>query len=520
MKKSIILKLSMAICLLITACQKDDQTTEQSFASPKTVNGCVVLGERIPDPYSLTYMVPAFANMKQTGIDFPFNQIEPTGYYVKVLVDNDSVKDILTSDSSIVWFDYPLDYEVSEHGYYYEEAGCVGDQKYLYAIVPVGYTLMANCKSITLDSVFIPSDYPIQGAYEKALDILEDEAYRLAGDTANSGAKSSNKVYRRATIKAWDDRLEQLVPLQGVRVKFKQHSKSCWGITNSNGVAISDKKFKSQYGINYSIEWYRANWQIRKKLSSGKIVDAIYTGPFLYSDWALSITHGMSPTLMHASVHKALLLTYYSSLWTIEKPSRNFGGKIRVVCVDGESDFEGQWGQSSCYGHPSKEYATIWRKEYGNPVDLTTDIIMAATLHEMAHWSQYKRLEFAPLPSNCITESWADCVMWYIMTHYYHIPYTGYRGGKQNWVPSMEPKAYSPLFIDLIDNYNQSLNGGDYPNDVISGYSLKFIQDSIIQDNLLYSSVKSNMYQHKKPGVTDAQLDQLLYKYNQAFGDN
>lgn len=520
MKKSIILKLSMAICLLITACQKDDQTTEQSFASPKTVNGCVVLGERIPDPYSLTYMVPAFANMKQTGIDFPFNQIEPTGYYVKVLVDNDSVKDILTSDSSIVWFDYPLDYEVSEHGYYYKEAGCVGDQKYLYAIVPVGYTLMANCESITLDSVFIPSDYPIQGAYEKALDILEDEAYRLAGDTANCGAKSSHKVYHRATITVRDDKLGQMVPLQGVRVKFKQHSKTCWGITNSNGVAISDKQFKSQYGINYSIEWYRANWQIKVKSASGKLKDAIYTGPFLYSDWELRITHDMSLTLMHASVHKALLLTYYSSLWTIEKPMKRQWSKINVVCVDDESTEEGQVGYSNLSRYSSNEDVTIWIRKCGYLENLRTDEIMAATLHEMAHWSQYKRLEFEPLPSNCITESWADCVMWYIMTYYYHIPYTGYGGGKQNWVPSMEPKAYSPLFIDLIDNYNQSLNGGDYPNDVISGYSLKFIQDSIIQDNLLYSSVKSNMYQHKKPGVTDAQLDQLLYKYNRAFGDN
>jgi hypothetical protein len=43
---------------------------------------------------------------------------------------------------------------VSENGYYYEEIDCIGNQEYLYAIVPVGYSFRVNCERITLDSVF------------------------------------------------------------------------------------------------------------------------------------------------------------------------------------------------------------------------------------------------------------------------------------------------------------------------------------------------------------------------------
>lgn len=92
----------MAICLLITACQKEERLEVQSSEKLKSKDGCVVLGNKIPDPYSFTYMVSAFDSMKLAGFDFPFTKISPTGYYVKVLVNNDSVKDILINDSTIV----------------------------------------------------------------------------------------------------------------------------------------------------------------------------------------------------------------------------------------------------------------------------------------------------------------------------------------------------------------------------------------------------------------------------------
>lgn len=518
MNKGLLFKLTMVISLLTTACQKDDQMAAPSSLKPKSDQGCVVLGDKIPDPYSLTYMVPAFENMKSAGFDFPFTTIDPTGYYVRVLVESDSVKNILTDDSSIVWFNYPLDYEVSEDGYYYEDADCVGNQEYLYAVIPVGYTFEVNCESTILDSVFIPSDYPSQGAYETSFDALEDEAYKLSGDTASCGSKSSNKVYRRATITVKDDRLGEMVPLQGVRVKFKQHSKTAWGITDSYGVAVSSKKFKSRYVINYSIEWYREDWRIKEKPTSGRLKDAIFTGPLLSGDWTLPISHNNPKLLMQASVHKALLLTYYSSLWTIEKPTKRWGRKINVVCVDGESDIEGQVGHSNCSDNASDEDVVIWERKHGQSGDLTTDQLMAVTLHEMAHWSQYKRSGFLPIISNCITESWAECVKWDIMTRYYNIPHTGYDGGIQDWNQNTEQnKDYSPLFIDLIDDYNQSRGNSEYPNDVVSGYNLKFIQDSIIQDVFSYDLVTSNMFQHKRPGVTDAHLRQLLLKYDEVF---
>jgi hypothetical protein len=42
--------------------------------------------------------------------------------------------------------------------------------------------------------------------------------------------------------------------------------------------------------------------------------------------------------------------------------------------------------------------------------------------------------------------------------------------------------SYTPLFIDLIDNFNQSIYGGGRPTtDIVSGFQINYLQNVLIQ---------------------------------------
>jgi len=132
-----------------------------------------------------------------------------------------------------------------------------------------------------------------------------------------------------------------------------------------------------------------------------------------------------------------------------------------------------------------------------------------------------------------IYESWADAVEWALTNDEYHTMGARFGGNAANdynceWTnqlmwPNVTLKEYSPIFIDLMDNFNQRNSGytggiwhpGDVtlPNDLISGYTLSYIQDNILTNSRGYSSLRDEVKSHKIAGVTDAMIDELFMLY-------
>ena len=128
--------------------------------------------------------------------------------------------------------------------------------------------------------------------------------------------------------------------------------------------------------------------------------------------------------------------------------------------------------------------------------------------------------------SKVIYESWAEAVEWaftndeynrYGVTNYNHA------NGHQRWTRASSNWEYSPLFIDLTDDFNQR-NGGtyygsyyspssDYPNDLIGGYTLSYINYNILDEAYGLSSLNSSLKNHKINGTTNSQIDELLNLY-------
>ncbi len=119
-----------------------------------------------------------------------------------------------------------------------------------------------------------------------------------------------------------------------------------------------------------------------------------------------------------------------------------------------------------------------------------TTMKIGSTLHELGHMAQYNRNTFTGYltTSNLLLESWASYVGWYVGEAYYTSlgwvkpPETDYSNitnqSRQFWMSTND--NYSPMFVDLIDGYNQRARGTTYPNDNIS------VTNNSVHSQILY----------------------------------
>lgn len=161
--------------------------------------------------------------------------------------------------------------------------------------------------------------------------------------------------------------------------------------------------------------------------------------------------------------------------------------------------------------------------------------VFRTTSHELghaAHCANMENIQYCQV-SIIIHESWADAVEWALTSqeyeelgvtyttsnlHEYAHQYWSYERSSSSVIK--DKKEYSSLFIDLIDDYNQSIrnaNSRTYPNDSATGYTMKTLSQSIISKSFGLSSLESNLKATKPAGVTDTQIDELFKRYEEIW---
>ena len=508
----------------ISSCAKDDEYLSNGndiSAMEKAGEGddAIVLGKKMNDPYNIANMKVAFEKLKDEGTELPFDVLEPTGLYVRVLAGSTAELDLLEADTNMTWFDYPLDYEFAKTGTYYHDPTLPDSATWKYGVIPVDYSLPSSLQREVIYQVFIPDDHPEYKEYEDEFDRLEEISDLLCGYTDEEDEKSldtkASKWYPSATIKAWDTLFNGYVPLQGVKVVVQRGVKYRSKITNANGYCSFDTKFKKK--VNYGIIWERSYWDIRDGSWQ-----AYYNGPKKKGAWELKISGQKS--LMYATIHRALLIAFYGTWGGLYKPTASHSLKIRYL--DEYDDERNRYGYNICAWNwfGIKSNITIYGK-WKNGSRIGTHRIFGTVTHELAHQSMLRlvdgRSNYVKY-SKFIRESWARCVQWKISTDYYRSltnnPNYDFIVNAQDWTRNSrtsdgDPYPYTPVFIDLIDNYNQRT--ANYPNrciDNVSGYTLTELQTIMIQsENLtkLRQILKANLLH----GATAAQIDQLLDNY-------
>ena len=306
------------------------------------------------------------------------------------------------------------------------------------------------------------------------------------------------------TIKLWDDRLNKYHPMQGVRVRARRWFTTKTGITDSNGYF---KTGSFRRPANYSIKWERHHFSIKWSWWSFWSTTANYNGPKMKAPWNLNIKGGTQQ--YYATIFQAAHDYYYRYNYGLIKPS-NSGGwwkfRIRARKENGRSSYVKArriWNGSD-----------ISLKAWGDP----SDLVYGTTIHELAHaahrkvdGSAYNSLVWkawtspcAPSAESCdhpgptgasarrVMETWATTVE-IVLTNLRYRSYLrdyGFTYGQWNNLNNMQRfrisdnNFYASAGYDLIDNFNQrSAYGSLYPQDRVSGYTIKQIENSLKNTN-------------------------------------
>jgi len=517
----------MVVLCFMVSCQDEilDNGSSQELSTNLIFDDdSIVLGDHIDDPYNIKNMEKAYTNLKSTNSETPNVEILPTHKYMRFLPQDEEEWDILKSDTAIVLYDFPLDYEIQDTGTFYHDPSLPDSAiTWQYCVLPIDYKVPdIECELIY--EVFIPDESDSTNLKYASISSdffneLEYESYRLTNNlSSNDNAqKSTSGLWSqwrpKGTIKVWDDVIDDYIPLVQVCVHARWCTRIETDLTDEDGY-FETGKFRNS--VNYAIKWERADYDIR----NGNLIQAWYNGPKQKGDWNLNIGEG-GKSIMYATMHRAAYKQFYGDNLDIRRPTTN--GKTKLCYID-ENGTGVCWGDWIDYGILPD--IKVYGKSKG--VYKPTDQIFATTTHELGHLSHWHLIgiDNYALTGEKIYESWADAVKWALTNDEYHTlgsklnnsdakNYECTYSTQLDW-PKVDQKEYLPIFIDLIDDINQRVKHGGsalYPNDLISGYTLSYIQDNILKKSRGYSSLRDQVKAHKISEVTDADIDELFLLY-------
>lgn len=247
MKKLVLLILPF----LFFACSNDDLETNNNFSNKSEVisEDEIVLGNKLPNPYSVTNMERALEALGSTGANTEGVEITTTDLYVRFLPADTSQLEILYSNEGIAFFDYPLDYEIAKEGSYYKDPSIPeGNYSWLYTTVPVGFNFPANIQYEILEECFIPKDDALE-IYTQ----LEQTSFERLGLLDWIDNSKAWLVRPSGTLKVYDTKSQTYEPIKGVKVVGHTIVKWASGFTNENGYYSLNRKFFTN--LNYVISY-------------------------------------------------------------------------------------------------------------------------------------------------------------------------------------------------------------------------------------------------------------------------
>jgi hypothetical protein len=164
-----------------------NKTRTQNKSSKK-----IKLGKKLKNPYSVKNMKKAYEGIKSkklSGKIINNLNISTTHYYIKFIPKDIIELDMIDNDSTIVTYEYPLDYEILEMGDYYHDPEVPASQPtYQYASIPFGQQIPDGVEYTVLADLFIPDDENIP---EDVKYLLVEEALKITDNLEQESSKPS-----------------------------------------------------------------------------------------------------------------------------------------------------------------------------------------------------------------------------------------------------------------------------------------------------------------------------------------
>ena len=279
---------------------------------------------------------------------------------------------------------------------------------------------------------------------------------------------TNNNVFAKwrptGSIQVFDNVLNRNVPVVGVEVRLRNWFRSWQGYTDNNGNFSSSERFIGD--ISCFLRWqYKDNmFDIRP----GAIGQAYYNGPNnKKSAWNLVITSGMS--WVYAHIFRAG--SYYIKQEPFG-PSNNPFSRISICAYNRNAPST----ESGHYNNVNENIIMYKNNSSGN--SYTARQLFSIASHELAHAHHDEIYTGGSVYANTnsrLRESWAVAVSYFLTSSVYSLPLNSpnyYWYTKQNF-ESSSTSDYTPLMIDLIDDFNQRTLNSTFLDDPVKGYTLQ-----------------------------------------------
>ena len=510
---------------LMTSCNNEpDESKNTSPSTTREKDYYLKLGRKLENPYSVKNMRRALDSVKGKMKTSKFAKgadefdIETSHVYVKIEPKNEVEEALLKSDTTQIFFDYPLDYEFPEE--VSEQIGTNNKDSIgsYYVAVPKDYVFPEGIKKEVLEELYIPEqdpyfeNMPETGKVNKASikskeDLLGNlliAAYTLTHNEKQLGLESSKtskigwwvfgKKWRpNGRITMWDNSLNREVPVDGAQVLIRQWFTVDSGITNANG-DFSTGTVRGE--ARYIIQWERQHYDIR----NGWLGQAETRGPSENNrSWNYSVSG--NDDRQYAMIHRAAHHYYYKDIKGLFRPPliSQLPSRMKISAMhsaaDGINGDTSHWRQDLTAG--ILPMIRIYARNY-------CDEYYGTTIHELAHASHCSMGTWTYEATNDkVKESWARGVQWDLS----RMVYPNYDADYPN-LPN-----YTLVVRDLIDNDGYFEKRGNY-GEFASGYTIAQLEKSLIGQKTFNDWKNKIKNDYENP--TENNLDKVFDYWNTA----
>lgn len=321
----------------------------------------------------------AYSNLKKTQKYSAKNsssiEINTSHYYIKFKPKNTDELKLLEADTTLILYDYPLDYEILQMGEYYHDPEVPKTKPtYHYASIKVGISLPRSIDYEILSNLYIPDEEDLPDSYDSS---LVDESLRLTNNL-NSNNFDNTTLSRRSKwrpagrIQIWDDKIGQTTTSTKVFSHWEYYD--C-----DNGDEFDELMERTNLkSLRRPIDEQckRAVYKYITNRTNGSYIP-IHGAKVRARRWFTTHTGITNSQGYYTTIFRGARLYYYGNMFGLTRPpSKKWGLRRLVINAQQKS------GRSN-YVKARRLIlaADISLKAWGSP----TDKVFGTTIHELAH---------------------------------------------------------------------------------------------------------------------------------------
>ena len=437
---------------------------------PSDDEGLMVFGPQQANPYAVSVMQQARAQLLANDPSLNIPEITTSHYYVRFHPANEEELDALLQDTTINFYDYPLDREIISGTYYHDPAIADSLPTYQYASIPMqkwfSMVLLPTTPSYEiLAHLFIPEEVEGFGDDDddddsgliinpgwgggtiKPMDPKDpDNPWIPAPDPTDPGDEigpNSAKSTSNEDVDIVSLLVNKCMVIAGLETEEEQeNAQEMGGTTNmwypsgmikayddikGDFVPLEGVEVRARVGFTTYVGYTSAtgffmcngcfrrpaNYSIKWKNSKWAITNGTgsqtyHNGPRQKNSWTLLIDSNMPKSLARATIHRALYRMYYKDLEGLSRPDYS---NIKISYRHRyNNDVYGKFIPNN--GNPK---IRLWGKD-GNSNVRVPSLIYSTLCHELGgHGVHYQQCAsyYSSLPLNYV-EAWAVFAQFYL----------------------------------------------------------------------------------------------------------